>query len=199
MAQVNLRLRTWIPQAEVRYHSDQYYNYFNKGDNRNNAMWSTLAYRTSFSFEIDTSTPNYTVKAVPKTNPTVSYVYDRSGKRLATYDEGKAPTTGMTFTKKVGSDDALYLTVKHSVSNPGVVVAPPIKYEFTLKVTRTGSTRITGKHSAFPAYEFWRQIVGKSSGPELIYTFDPRKYNETPYSLALGMKYSVDKGLSYTS
>lgn len=199
MANVNLRLRAWIPQDEVRYHSDQYYNYFYKGDNRNSPLWSTLAYRTSFSFEIDTSTPEYTVKPAKKVNPSISYVYDRTGKLLATYDEGTAPTSGMTYTKKIGSDDALYLTVKHSISNPGVTVAPPVKYEFTVKVTRVGSVRITGKHTAFPALEFWRQIVGKSTGPELVYSYDPRKTGDTPYSLTLGMTKSVDKGLSYDS
>lgn len=199
MAIVNLRLRAWIPQSEVRYHSDQYYNYFYKGDNRNSPMWSTLAYRTSFSFVIDTSKTNYTVTPTKKVNPSISYVYSKTGKLLATYDEGTASANGMTYTKRVGSDGALYLTVKHSIPNPGVTVAPPVKYEFTLKLTRTGSVRITGKHTAFPALEFWRKIDGKSKGPELVYFYDPRKTGATPFSLASGMTKSVDKGLSYES
>lgn len=202
MAKVSLRLRAWIPQSEVRYHSDQYYNYFYVGDNRNGPLWSTIAYRTSLSFDIDTSTSNYTVTSAKNVNKSISRVYDRTGKLLATYDEGTASASGITYKKRVGTDDALYLDVVHSVANPGVTVAPPIKYEFTLKLTRTGSVRITGKHTAFPALEFWRKIEGKNNGAngtELVYFYDPRKTGDTPFSLLKGMNRTVDKGLPYTS
>ncbi|HJB22723.1 MAG TPA: DUF3238 domain-containing protein [Candidatus Jeotgalibaca pullicola] len=200
MAKVSLRLRAWIPQEEVHYYSDQYYNYFYLGDNRNSPEWSTMAYRTSLSFEIDTN--SYTVTSARNVNPSVSLVKDRSGKTLATYDEGTASATGIQYKTRIGSDDALYIDVTHSVANPGVTVAPPVKYEFTLKLTRTGSVRITGKHTAFPALEFWRKIEGKqngANGTELVYFYDPRKTGDTPMSLVSGMTKSVDKGLSYTS
>lgn len=197
MAKVNLRLRAWIPQSEVRYHSDQYYDYFYKGDSRDNPLWSTLAYRTSVNLQIDTS--NYSITSSKTIKPSISHVYDKTGKLLATYDEGTASTNGINYTTRVGSDDALYITLTHAVANPGVIIAPPVKYEFTLKVTRVGSVRITGKHTAFPALEFWRNIEGKSKGPELVYSYDPRKTGDTPFSLGLGMTKSVDKGLSYDS
>lgn len=199
MAIVNLRLRTWIPQAEVHFLTDQYYHYYFKGDNRNSPMWSTLAYRTSQSFEIDTSTPNYTVRPSKNIQPTYSIIYNHFMNRLSTINEGTASDSGITYKKRVGSDDALYLDVRLNAANPGVPKAPPIDYKFTLKLTRTGSVRITGMHDGFPAYEFWRKIDGKSKGPELIYSYDPRVTGKTVFSLAGEMDISVNKGLPYTS
>ncbi|MEK4494706.1 hypothetical protein [Ureibacillus sp. FSL W8-0352] len=45
MVKVDLRIKTWIPQKEVHFNSDQYYSYRFEGDNRSESFSSTK-YRT---------------------------------------------------------------------------------------------------------------------------------------------------------
>ena len=93
-------------------------------------------------------------------------------------------------------NDVLHLDCKCTTGNPLILGAPKINYEFTLKVTRSGSVRITGKHDGFPAYEFWRKLGGKTT--KQVWLHDPRITGDTVLSLGLPMEYTkVDKGLSY--
>jgi hypothetical protein len=196
MAKLELRLRTWIPQDRVFFIQEATSKLYFKGDNRRSAAWSTLAYRTSHSFVIDTSPTNYSVSATPKVNPTTA-IFETVGGNTTTETHGQ-DSTCLTYSKSVKNGD-LYLSVKCHCANPAVLLAPAIDYEFTLKVTRTGSVRITGKHDGFPAYEFWRNIEGKNGGPELVYTHNPLDTGDTILSLGPPMEYSIDRGLSYTS
>ena len=197
MAKLELRLRTWIPQDKVdSYIRDATGKIYFKGDNRRSAAWSTLAYRTSHSFVIDTSPANYRVTATPKVNDT-TVIYESVSGSVGEQTAGQEPTC-LSYKKRVEAG-ILYLDVKCHCANPMVPLAPHIDYEFTLKITRTGSVRITGRHDGFPAYEFWRNIEGKAGGPELVYTHNPLVTGDTVKSLYPPMDKTVDQGLSYTS
>lgn len=188
MAKLELRLRTFIPQDKIFVSSTNGMATYFGGDNRSEA-WEG-SYRTSQRFVIDTST--YSVTAYKDTGVTHQYVY--AGNNLLQTKEKKVDTEGITFTKRV-VDDVLYLDCKCSAANPFVLVAPAIDYEFTLKITKPGSVRITGNHDGFPGYEFWRKFDGK--GAQLVWSHDPRKTGDTIASLGGGMEKSADKGLSF--
>lgn len=190
MAKLVLKLKTFIPHAKVLFsESNNRYIYF-RGDIRN-ASW-TGTYRTLHQFTIDTSTSNYTVTPVKDTGTTYRNTYDILGKLVST-SSGKASTTDIKYTKRV-EKNILYLDCVISSSNPLVPGSPAIDYVVTLKITRPGSVRITGKHDGFPAYEFWRKFDGKAA--ELVYNYDPRTTGGTLANLLPPMDKSVDKGLS---
>lgn len=201
MARLKLRLRTFIPSEKVFFSSVDITSTYYAGDKRTEALWSTNDYRTVHAFSIDTSKKNYglvEVKNLVKGSTRLVYVANKlvdtkSSKDLTT-------NTGLTYSYQVKSDDCLYITVKCHAKNQLVALAPAIDYNFVIKVTRTGSVRITGKLDGFPAYEFWRQIEGKAKGPELVYSHIPKVNRFTVLTLApfLGDK-SVDVGLSYNS
>lgn len=148
-------------------------------------------------FTIDTSTKDYTVNHTPKTGITKAlYYYEPTGK-LVNSETGQASTSGLTYTKRV-ENDVLYIDCKCAAGNPLILGAPKINYEFTLKVTRPGSVRITGKHDGFPAYEFWRKLDGKTA--KQVWLHDPRVTGDTVLSLGMPMEYTnVDTDLSYDS
>lgn len=192
MAKLELRIRTFIPHDKLFFQKTSgggtsiYYG----GDNRNE-KWEG-SYRTSQRFVIDTSKKDYAVTSYKDTGVTEQLLYLNGVLRKT--NRKKAPTTGITYTKRIVNDD-LYLDCKVNSSIPFVPLAPAINYEFTIKVTRPGSVRITGKHDGFPAYEFWRKLDGKS--PQLVYLHDPRKTGHTIKSLYPGLDVSVNKGLSF--
>ena len=198
MAKLELRLRTWIPQDKILYESKGggRITYF-KGDARRSAMWSTLAYRTSNAFTIDTSKANYGLEETTRKVSGSTALHYLWGNLV---DTETTPDTqqGLSFTYRVREDDNLYIIAKCDAANKLVPLAPAINYHFEIKITRTGSVRIKGQHDGFPAYEFWRSIEGKASGPQLVYFHNPLVTKDGILSLAPPMEYSVDKGLSYT-
>lgn len=190
MAKLELRLRSWIPDNKVTFLGRTF-----GGDNRKDAMWSTLAYRLSQSFVIDTSTPTYTVSMNRKINPTTEYYSDGTSKTF--YQDADA-IYDVSYRKiYVKETDALHLLCVASVANPAVKGAPTVDYTFDIKVTRPGSVRIIGHHDGYPNFEFWRKIEGKASGPELIYNY--KHGNKGPSALAAPAEMSVDVGRSYTA
>lgn len=197
MAQIELRLRTWIPQEKVFLSGNEQTSLYFKGDNRRNATWSTLAYRTSHAFTIDTSKANFGLtQTTKKVSSTTSLLYNNSTGALITSESLTGSTNSLTYSSTVKSDDNLYITVTCDASNPLVTGSPAINYEFVIKVTRAGSVRITGKHDGFPAYELWRSVTGRSTGPELVYTHNPIDTGETVLSLFPPMEHDVDLSLS---
>ncbi|ANB55724.1 hypothetical protein GFC29_3221 [Anoxybacillus sp. B7M1] len=191
MAKLELRVRTFIPHQRIFFTETATSYIYYRGDNRNEA-WEG-SYRTSQRFVIDTSPSNYSVSAYADTGTTVREVYDKTTGKLISTSSAKASTSGLTYKKRV-EDGILYLDIKCSVANPLELLAPAIDYEFTLKVTRLGSVRITGQHDGFPAYEFWRKFDGQSA--ELVWSHDPRDTGEGIYSLFPPMEHSIDKGLA---
>jgi len=193
MANLELRLRTFIPYDKVHFSNTSggggstYYG----GDNRSE-QWEG-SYRTSQRFVIDTSKKDYSVQSFRDTGVTKQLLY-LNGKLIKT-NEKKAPVTGITYTKRVVNDD-LYLDCQLDSTIPFVPFAPAVNYDFTIKVTRAGSVRITGRHDGFPAYEFWRKLDGKS--PQLVYLHDPRKTGHTVNALFPPMDITgVNQGLSF--
>lgn len=191
MAKLELRLRTFIPHAKILFAETATSYIYYRGDNRSEA-WDG-SYRTSQRFVIDTAPSNYSVTPYRDTGITHRDVYDKVTGKLISTTSDQVSTSGLTYTKRV-VDGILYLDCKCSVGNPLEPAAPNIDYEFTLKVTRLGSVRITGQHDGFPAYEFWRKFDGKSA--ELVWSHDPRDTGEGIYSLFPPMEHDVDKGLS---
>ena len=85
--------------------------------------------------------------------------------------ENQAPNGNLKFTKRIENDD-LYLSCSCAINNPSVWYSPDIKYNLEIKVTRTGSVRLTGKHGQFPAFEFGRhQISAKKLQKIFGHTF----------------------------
>jgi len=195
MAKVELRLRTFIPFDKVFYLADQDGNsiYFH-GDGRGNE-WSSLDYRTSQSFVLDTSKSDYGFSYANKVGDTTVYYYDKFNKLYKT-DTKSQGTTGLGVSKYVGTDDNLYITVTCDVANPIVIGAPAINYNFQIRVTRTGSVRITGNHDGCPSYEFWRKIDSNAAKLAWNYVMDSAL---DLAKLAPPMEEYVDKGLSYTA
>lgn len=191
MAKVELRLRSFIPHSKIFYaETPSSYVYF-RGDNRN-AAWSGT-FRTSQIFVIDTAPSSYSVQHTPDTGTTHQDNYDKVSGTLISTQSGKASTSGLTFTKRV-ENGILYLDCKCAVGNPLVLVAPDIDYEFTLKVTRNGTVRITGDHDGFPGYELWRKIDSGSS--RLVWSYDPIAAGKDINALLPPMDKSADKELA---
>lgn len=193
MAKLEIRLKTFIPFDRVLFTGNLNGNisYFS-GDNRDRSYAST-SYRTYQRFEIDTAPNNYSVIHTRDTGTTHYTEYDKNGV-LVKSESQKAPVTGLTYTKRVGSDGILYLDCVCDAANPFLPGSPAINYEFTLKVTRLGSFRITGKHDGFPAYEVWRKFSDR--GAELIYLHDPRDTGESLNSLYPPMEHDVNAAKS---
>lgn len=195
MAKLTLRLKTFIPDKYVFYgnlprEGAIYYG----GDNRNSSWNGT--YRTIQEFTIDTSSSEYSVSPFKDTGTTYEYFVPLGTNDYQLKKSKKASTTGLTWTKEYNEkDDCLYLKCKCSVANPLVPLAPAIDYDVTLKITRVGSVRITGKHDGFPAYEFWRKFDGKPA--QLVYLHDPRETGHNIGHLGGTLDVSVDQGLSY--
>lgn len=191
MPKLELRLRTWLPPERVYFSETGLYYIFYLGDNRSEQWEGT--YRTSQRFVIDTSAADYAVNDFKDTGITHKEYVDKVTNKVARTQTDQAPVSDITFSKRI-VDDILYLDCRVSSSNPLEPLSPPIDYDFTLKVTRLGSVRITGRHDGFPGYEFWRKIGTRT--PELIWSHDPRDTGETLASLYGEMEHSVDKGLS---
>lgn len=189
MVKFDLRIKTFIPQDEVFFFADQYYSYYFVGDNRDESF-SSSSYRTYQRFYIDTS--NYSITPYKNTGTTYMRMYRNSNGELISTDSDKASTSGLTYTTEV-KNGYLYIYASCDVGNP-MVPSPNINYEFTIRISRDGSIKVTGKHDGFPAYEIWRKIDTKSS--ELIYLHDPRDTGETIFSLGPPMEHSVDASKS---
>lgn len=188
MAIVELRVKTWIPQARVLFsETPSGATTWFHGDNRSES-WDSMSYRTHQRFRIDTAATDYYVNATKNIGITTQVNKDRYGNTTST-QTAQAPLSDLTYKKRV-EGDILYLDCVCHSSNPLALGAPAIDYEFTLKVTRSGHFRVTGKHDGFPGYEVWRKIGDRS--PELIWSHDPRETGESESSLFPPMEHSVD-------
>lgn len=191
MANLELRLRTFIPQARILFSQiGNTYVYF-KGDGRGPSWTGT--HRTMQKFIIDTSKENYGLSASKNVGSTTREGY--VGTTLTATETDTASSTGITHSYEVRSDDNLYITCKCAVANPLVVGAPDIDYEFVIKVTRAGSVRIAGQHDGFPAYELWRKFSNETNAKK-VFSYDPITAGEDELALFPPMDKSADVGLS---
>lgn len=189
MAKFDLKMKVFIPASRVTLYDTSATKIQYGGDGRNQS-WNGK-YRTMQLLTIDTAPTNYTVSHSKDTGTTYEYTIDKAtGKETVRYD--KAATTGITYAKRV-SDGFLYIDIEVDCGNPLQPDAPNINYQFTIKVTRSGIIRLTGKHDGFPAYELWRQDYGET--PRLLWTHDHRDTGETSISLGPPMEHSVDVNL----
>ncbi|GEM_PF-7021044 len=195
MAKLELRLRTFLPFKYVEHPIHPKTSRFH-GDTRNYADWKSTAFRTSQSFTIDTSKANYGVKGKAKVGQTIQEDLVK-GKWKVTKRE-TASDSGLTYNTNI-IDDVLYINCKCAMKNPLVALAPAIDYTFVLKVTRTGSVRITGQRDGFPAYEFMRNITSMKKGPEIIYSAVPASAKEIGGLFPFLKSEWVDVGRSYDS
>lgn len=189
MAKFTLKLTTFIPAKRVTLYDTSTTLVQYAGDNRREEWNGT--YRTQQIFNIDTGPTNYSVVASKDTGTTTEYAINKSTGKEIYRTSKKAPTTGITYKKRV-EGGFLYIDATVSVGNPLQPDAPNIDYKFTIKSTRSGIIRLTGKHDGFPAYELWKKVDGQT--PKKLWSRLPGS-NDSSLSLFPPMDKSVDKNL----
>lgn len=196
MAKLELRLRTFLPFDYAPHPLNSNQRFHGDGKDRLGGEWHSSKYRTSQSFMIDTSKANYITSATSNTGITILEEL-QNGKWVKIKSKQQSTDTIKYATEVI--DDILYINCKCASNNPLVTGSPDIDYQFTLKVTRTGSVRIKGYHDGFPGYEFMRNIYSMNKGPETIYVHKPKSLDEInklfpPMDIGL-----VDVGRPYDS
>lgn len=190
MAKFTLKLRTWIPASRVLFLDSSVSKVEYGGDGRSES-WSGT-HRTQQTITVDTAPTNYSVSVTPNIGTTYKYITTKATGKVET-QTGKAPTSDLTYSNKRVEGDILYFDVACASANPLQVGAPDVNYEFTIKVTRGGIMRLTGKHDGFPGYELWRQNDGGTA--RLLWSHDPRDTGEGLGSLYPPMEHDVDENL----
>lgn len=175
MAKLELRLRTFLPFDYANNPVDSKQRFHGDGKDRLGGEWHSKKYRTSQSFLIDTSTKNYIISSSSNTGVTIKEEL-KNGRWVET-ERKQQSTNTLQYASEI-INDILYINCKCASNNPLVKGSPDIDYQFTLKVTRTGSVRITGYHDGFPGYEFMRNIYSMNKGPETIYVYRPKSLSE---------------------
>ena len=197
MAKLELKLRSFLPRDKVVFKDNLEERVTFDGDKRKKADYNSNAYRTSQRFVIDTSKKDYGVQDFKDVGITTSHHYNSRGKLLEVR-KNQAPNGNLKFTKRIENDD-LYLSCSCAINNPSVWYSPDIKYNLEIKVTRTGSVRLTGKHGQFPAFEFGRHQISAKKAPENIWSYIPKDsagvfdLYKPSVSVDVGRPYNSDK------
>ncbi|ULL18040.1 DUF3238 domain-containing protein [Paenibacillus sp. H1-7] len=107
------------------------------------------------------------------------------------YRQERASTEGIIVNNEQWSEDAVFFTMKSSVSNPMRRDAPAPDYILHVKVQADGKIHAKGSHDGFPCYEFYKQT---DFGPfELIHSHNFHLTGDTPAAMAGEMEYHFEK------
>ncbi|MFC6962588.1 DUF3238 domain-containing protein [Halocatena marina] len=187
---VKLRIATFIPDAWISSTStpDGREVEF-RGDNREFTPHTSHTGHSRVAQEIVVDFERESVITHPETGQSMERITEPDG--ATTIRTAAAQTDGISCTDTVWTGDGVRFTAAASVSNPLSEDSPPVDFRFEIHFSADGTIGLTGRHDGFPCFEVYKQV--EFGAFETVYTYDYRKAEASPKSLADPMDQTVER------
>jgi hypothetical protein len=179
-----------FPDAWLLFAIEPTQTVYFEGDNRsfNPYTANTFNFRTAQQIEIDFTSRS--IAAYANTGFTTRKIVYPNGQ--TEYTTAHASTSGITCTNISWGSGQVSFHLAVDSSNPLVLGAPAINYDFDVTVYSDGTVKVTGAHDGFPAYEMYKCINNGSSW-YTIYQYNPYDNGKDVSALAPPEDVSVSR------